>query len=57
MTLLNFQHDWPIRDNPPPPPPAFDKSVINFLSACIDRYQELMFSLLFSCIKVYFQYN
>ncbi|KAL9539164.1 hypothetical protein MBANPS3_010426 [Mucor bainieri] len=26
MTLLNFQHDWPIRDNPPPPPPAFDKS-------------------------------
>ncbi|KAG1087894.1 hypothetical protein G6F42_020455 [Rhizopus arrhizus] len=26
MTLVNFQHDWPIRDNPPPPPPAFDKS-------------------------------
>lgn len=28
MTLVNFQHDWPIRDNPPPPPPAFDKSVM-----------------------------
>ncbi|KAK4515817.1 uncharacterized protein ATC70_010772 [Mucor velutinosus] len=27
MTLVNFQHDWPIRNNPPPPPPAFDKSL------------------------------
>ncbi|CAO3625896.1 unnamed protein product [Mucor fragilis] len=27
MTLVNFQHDWPIRENPPPPPPALDTSL------------------------------